>query len=77
VHNFEGNVQKFNYASQDVTLNGHYSSDEVGLVEVLTDLEYSNDKNKKLSFAGKVRDNSRGPTKHYNFELLGLHPATR
>jgi len=77
VHNFEGNVQKFNCASQDVTLNGHYSSDEVGLVEVLTDLEYSKDNNKKLSLAGKVQNNSRGPMKHYNFELLGLHPATR
>ena len=77
VHNFEENVQKFNCASQDVTLNGHYSSDEVGLVEVMTDLEYSNDNNKKLSLAGKVRDNSHGPTKHYDFELLGLHPATR
>jgi len=77
VHNFEGNVQKFNCAFQDVTLNGHYSSDEVGLIEVLTDLEYSKDNNKKLSLAGKVRNNSRGPMKHYNFELLGLHPATR
>jgi hypothetical protein len=77
VHNFEGNLQKFNCASQDVTLNGHYSSDDVGLIEVLTDLEYSKDNNKKLSLAGKVRNNSHGPVKHYNFELLGLHPATR
>jgi len=60
-----------------VTLNGHYSSDEVGLVEVLTDLEYSKDNSKKLSLAGKVQNNSHGPMKHYNFELLGLHPATR
>ena len=64
-------------ASQDVTLNGHYSSDEADLVQVLADLEYSKDKNKKLSLAGKVRDNSCGPMKHYNFELFGLHPATR
>jgi hypothetical protein len=77
VHNFEGNVQKFNCASQDVTLNGHYSSDEVNLVDVLADLEYSKDNNKKLSLAGKFRDNSRGPMKHYNFEVLGSHPATR
>jgi len=62
---------------RDVTLNGHYSSDEVGLVEVLTDLEYSKDNSKKLSLAGKVQNNSHGPMKHYNFELLGLHPATR
>jgi hypothetical protein len=77
VLNFEVNVQKFNCASQDVTLNGHYSSDEVDLIDVLADLEYSKDNNKKLSLAGKVRDNSHGPVKHYDFEVLGSHPATR
>jgi hypothetical protein len=76
-HNVEGNIKKFNCAPQDVTVNGHYSSDDLDLLEVLTELEYSKDNNKKLSLAGKVRDNSRGPMKHYNFELLGSHPATR
>lgn len=64
-------------ASQDVTLNGHYSADNKDLVDVLTELEYSTDSNKKLSLFGKLRDNSRGNTKHYNFEILGSHPATR
>lgn len=60
-----------------MTLNGQYASDEVDVVDVLADLEYSKDINKKLSLSGKVRDNSHGPLKHYNFEVLGSHPATR
>jgi hypothetical protein len=60
-----------------VTLNGHYSADEKALVDVLTELEYSADNNKKLSLSGKVRDSSRGNAKHYNFVILGSHPATR
>jgi hypothetical protein len=65
------------FASQDVTLNGQYSADEKDLVDVLTELEYSTDNNKKLSLSGKVQDSSRGNVKHYNFEILGSHPATR
>lgn len=60
-----------------MTLNGQYSADEKDLVDVLADLEYSTDINKKLSLSGKVRNNSQGHVKHYNFEILGLHPATR
>jgi hypothetical protein len=60
-----------------VTLNGQYSADEKDLVDVLADLEYSTDISKKLSLSGKVRDNSQGHVKHYNFEILGTHPATR
>jgi hypothetical protein len=60
-----------------VTLNGQYSADEKDLVDMLADLEYSTDINKKLSLSGKVRNNSQGQVKHYNFEILGSHPATR
>lgn len=65
------------FASQDVTLNGHYSADGKDLVDVVADLEYSKDNNKKLSLSGKVQDNSQGDVKHYNFQILGSHPATR
>ena len=60
-----------------MTLNGQYSSDESELLDVKADLEYSTDMNKKLSLSGKVKDNSRGPLRHYNYEVLGTHPATR
>ena len=62
---------------QDVTLNGQYSSDATVLMDVQGDLEYSTDMNKKLSLSGKVKDNTRGPSRHYSFEVLGSHPATR
>jgi hypothetical protein len=68
---------KINCASQDVTLNGQYFADAKNLVDILADLEYSTDINKKLSLSGKVRDNSQGHVKHYNFEIFGSHPATR
>ncbi|PNF28889.1 hypothetical protein B7P43_G03854 [Cryptotermes secundus] len=62
---------------RDVTLNGQYSADEKDLVDVMADLEYSTDINKKLSLSGKVQNNSQGHVKHYNLEILGSHPATR
>ncbi|PSN49824.1 hypothetical protein C0J52_08839 [Blattella germanica] len=62
---------------RDVTVNGQYSSDDKDLIDVMADLAYSTDMNKKLSLSGKLRDNSQGRLRHYNFEVLGSHPATR
>ncbi|KAJ9580978.1 hypothetical protein L9F63_023839, partial [Diploptera punctata] len=62
---------------RDVTLNGHYYSDESELMYIKTDLEYSTDMRQKLALSGKVKDNSNGTSKQYVFEVLGTHPATR
>ncbi|GLH12107.1 Apolipophorins, partial [Gryllus bimaculatus] len=62
---------------RDITLNGIYYSDDKDLINVSTDLVYSNDARKKLSLSGKIQDISQGRNKKYQYQILGSHPATR
>ncbi|XP_049847119.1 uncharacterized protein LOC126299332 [Schistocerca gregaria] len=61
---------------KDVTLNGHYLSNEIDIMNVNMDLEYSTDPEKKFSVSGRLLNNSDKKRRNYGFELMTSHPDT-